>query len=131
MGQKQKSPPNPALPGADYFKPICMKPSSIVHCIDDSKWSVWAKRTYSSLAVKGEYYTIREIFSNIYRPDGTPGITLEEIRGEWSHYTTYYGVKVYMERHFKATRFKEVLPPFDNQSKLLQSEKDSTLITIK
>lgn len=104
-----------------------MKPGSIVRCIDDSKWSIWTKRTYSSLPVKGEYDTVREIFCNIYKPDGTPGITLEEIKGEWSHYTTYYGVRVYMERHFKATRFKEVLPSFDIESELQQS----TLITIK
>jgi hypothetical protein len=107
-----------------------MKPGSIVHCIDDSKWSIWAKRTYSCLPVKGEHYTVREVFSNIYHPDGTPGITLEEIRGEWSHYTTYYGVRVFMERHFKATRFKEVLPPFDIESELQQSKKESTLFTI-
>ena len=108
-----------------------MKPGSIVRCIDDSKWSIWAKRTYSSLPVKGEYYTVREIFSNIYKPDGTLGITLEEIKGEWSHYTTYYGIRVYMERHFKSTRFKEVLPPFDIECELQQSIKESTLITIK
>ena len=108
-----------------------MKPGSIVRCIDDSKWSIWAKRPYSSLPVKGEYYTVREIFSNIYKPDGTPGITLEEIKGEWSHYTTYYGIRVYMESHFKSTRFKEVLPPFDIECELQQSIKESTLITIK
>ncbi len=108
-----------------------MKPGSIVRCIDDSKWSVWAKRTYSSLPVKGEYYTVCEVFSNIYHPDGTQGITLDEIRGEWSHYTTYHRVRVYMERHFKATRFKEVLPPFDIESELQQSIKKSSLITIK
>ena len=108
-----------------------MKPGSIVRCIDDSKWSVWAKRTYSTLPIKGEYYTVREVFSNIYQPDGTLGIILEEIRGEWSHYTTYYGVRVFMERHFKETCFKEVLPPFDIEGELQQSIKESTLITIK
>jgi len=108
-----------------------MKPGSNVRCIDDSKWSVWAKRTYSTLPIKGEYYTVREVFSNIYQYDGTLGITLEEIRGEWRHYTTYYGVRVFMERHFKATRFKEVLPPFDIECELQQSIKESTLITIK
>ena len=92
-----------------------MKPGSIVRCIDDSKWSIWAKRTYSSLPVKGEYYTVREIFSNIYKPDGTPGITLEEIKGEWSHYPTYYGIRVYMKMRFKETCFKEVLPLFDKE----------------
>jgi hypothetical protein len=107
-----------------------MKPGSIVRCIDDSKWSIWAKRTYSSLPVKGEYYTVREVFSNIYQPEGTPGITLEEIRGEWSHYTTYYGLRVYMERHFKATRFKAVLPPFDIESELQHSIKESPLNSI-
>ena len=108
-----------------------MKPGFIVRCIDHSKWSVWAKRTYSTLPRNGEYYTVREVFSNIYQPDGTPGITLEEIRGEWSHYTTYYGVSVFIERHFKETHFKEVLPPFDIESEFQQSIKESTITTIK
>ena len=88
-----------------------MKPGSIVICIDDSRWTFWAKRTYSSLPVKGEYYVVRDIFPNIYKPGGIPGVALEEIKGKWGHYTNYYGVRVYMERHFKITRFKEVLPP--------------------
>jgi hypothetical protein len=80
-----------------------MQPGSLLICVDDSKWSVWATRTYSCHPVKCE----------------------------WSHYATYNRIRVYMERRFKETYFKEVLPLFDKERELTQSIDKSRLITIK
>jgi len=80
-----------------------MQPGSILTCVDDSKWSIWATRTYSCHPVKRE----------------------------WSHYTTYYGIRVYKKRRFKETCFKEVLLLFERGRELTQSIDKSRLITIK
>jgi len=80
-----------------------MQPGSILICVDDSKWSIWATRTYSCHPVKLE----------------------------WSHYTTYNRIGVYMEGRFKETCFKKVLPLFDKERELTQSIDKSRLITIK
>jgi len=107
-----------------------MQPGSVVVCVNDSKWTIWATRTFSSLPVKGEFYVVRQIFPNIYWPSGPPGIALEEIRGIRGFYSTYYGTKVFMERHFKLARFKEVVPYFEIESALL-NENDISISNTK
>lgn len=88
-----------------------MKPGSLVICVDDTHWSSFAKEDFPSLPVKDSIYTVRRIIPNIDEPDGPPGVALEEIRGVWDHFETYFGTTVYEECHFKMSRFKEVLPP--------------------
>jgi len=80
-----------------------MQPGSLLICVDDSKWSIWATRTYS------------------WHP----------VKREWIHYTTYNRIWVYMERRFKETCFKEVLLLFDKGRELTQSIEKLILITIK
>ena len=95
-----------------------MKPGSHVICVDDTNWSSFAKDDFPSLPVKDSIYTVRRIIPNIDEPDGPPGVALEEIRGAWDYFETYFSTTVYEECHFKMSRFKEVIPPDTNSEEI-------------
>lgn len=92
-----------------------MKPGSIVRCIDDSDWSPETQHLFPSLPVKDCLYTVRRIIVNTEKAGGPPGVALDEIRGTWENFKTYYGTVVFEEYHFRMNRFKEELPPIDRE----------------
>ena len=95
-----------------------MKPGSIVRCINDSDWSRFVFQKFPTVPFKGGLYTVRRIVANTETPDGPPGLALEEIRGKWDYFPTYYGIMEYEEYQFRMDRFEEVLPPPSNESLL-------------
>jgi hypothetical protein len=101
-----------------------MKPGSIVRCVDDSNWSSDSLQHFPTLPVKDCLYTVRRIIPNTDVADGPPGVALEEIRGVWENFETYFGTIVFEEYHFRMNRFKEELPPLDQElfNEMIKSE---------
>lgn len=107
-----------------HSKPVRMKPGSIVRCVDDSNWSSDTLQHFPTLPVKDCLYTVRRIIPNTDVADGPPGVALEEIRGVWENFETYFGTIVFEEYHFRMNRFKEELPPLDQElfNEMIESE---------
>lgn len=85
-----------------------MKPGSIIVCIDDTGWDEHVYKDFPCLPVKNRQYTVRRIIPHFIDPSIPDGVALEEIRGNWDLFKTYYGTIVYEEYHFRMNRFKEV-----------------------
>ena len=81
-GQNKSNPPPSFshIPDADFLtKKICMKPGSIICCIDDGGWSQWVHREFTSLPTKDSLYVVRRVIPNWVDPKEPPGIAVEEI----------------------------------------------------
>ena len=91
-----------------------MKPGSLVICIDDTHWSNEAFVSFDILPVQGKVYEVRQLFEDIHTPDSPSlGVALCEVKGKYGLFKRYDGVWVYLERHFRIERFKELLPPIE------------------
>ena len=88
-----------------------MKPGSIVCCVDASNWDEVAFTTFNTLPTLHHIYTVREIFPNIEKAGGPPGVAVEGIKGKYMIVETLQGEIKSMEAHFRMTRFEELLPP--------------------
>ena len=94
-----------------------MEKGSIVLCVDDILHPYWRSR-FSKPLVRNHYYVVRDIIPNFEVENGPPGVAVEEIRGPMVTITSYFGVRMNIEAHFKMKRFREVLPPMDIEAML-------------
>jgi hypothetical protein len=85
-----------------------MQKGSYVVCIDDSNWYPIAHEVFNVLPVKNQIYTIRKITPRINSLWEECGVLLEEIHGKWDFFSSFTDQEVYMEYHFKKSRFKEI-----------------------
>jgi hypothetical protein len=84
-----------------------MKVGSKVICVDDSNWASHANMYFDKLPVKGCTYIVRRIIEDFVF-NGTPGIALHTIYGNWSYWNSASGITMYEEAHFRMNRFREI-----------------------
>ena len=84
-----------------------MKVGSKVICVDDSNWASHANKYFDKLPVKGCTYIVRRIIDDFVFC-GAPGIALHSFYGNWDHWSSASGVKIYEEAHFRMNRFREI-----------------------
>ena len=85
-----------------------MKSGSIVMCINDSNWDPEAYIRMSELPVFGGFYKVREIFPAMPELETEGGIALEEIYGQMNFFRSKSGGLIWLEYHFKMSRFIEI-----------------------
>jgi hypothetical protein len=84
-----------------------MKVGSKVICVDDTNWSPSIDKYFDKLPVKGCKYIVRRIIEDFVF-NGTPGIALHTIYGNWSYWNSASGITMYEEAHFRMNRFREI-----------------------
>jgi hypothetical protein len=85
-----------------------MKSASIVMCINDSNWPAEAYKRMTALPVFGEVYKVREYFPAMPELDMGAGIAVEEIYGQMNFFRSKNGGLIWLEYHFKISRFMEI-----------------------
>ena len=87
-----------------------MKKDSYVICVDDSNWDSRVFKLMSGLPKVNHIYKVRRFFPKYYTGCPEDGIAIEGIDGEWIWYERRNS-KIFIECHFRISRFREIDAP--------------------